>query len=183
MKRNILILLIAFSFIVLSVRDSLAITVTASPNPATINQNVTVNITATFQQTPSCILQVDFGDGSPWIDVGTCSVTACNLNTNHIYTTPGTYTITARSKVDSCTFPPNPPDPATASVTIQCPSLNITSPSMLPSGTVGQAYSYQVQSSGGQLPVTYSLVSGSLPPGLSLSSTGLISLLAATPSQ
>ncbi len=56
-----------------------------------------------------------------------------------------------------------------------CPLLSITSPSTLPQGTKNQAYSNQIQKSGGQAPVTFSKVSGSLPPGLNLSSTGVIS--------
>lgn len=179
MKRNIFfIIFIALSFIIVSGEISQAITVTASPNPATVNQNVTVNITASFTAIaapPLCTIRVDFGDGTPAVNAGTCTFLTCSLVTNHTYTTPGTYTITTRSSENCANSPPTPPDPATTSVTIQCPSLNITSPSTLSSSTVGQAYSYQVQSSGGQLPVTYSLVSGSLPPGLSLSSTGLIS--------
>lgn len=181
MKRNIFfIIFIALSFIIVIVSGEIsqAITVTASPNPATVNQNVTVNITASFTATaapPLCTIRVDFGDGTPAVNAGTCTFLTCSLVTNHTYTTPGTYTITTRSSENCANSPPTPPDPATTSVTIQCPSLNITSPSTLSSSTVGQAYSYQVQSSGGQLPVTYSLVSGSLPPGLSLSSTGLIS--------
>ncbi len=56
-----------------------------------------------------------------------------------------------------------------------CTSLSLTSPTSLTSGTSGQAYTYQLQTSGGQSPIAYSLTSGSLPAGLSLSSTGLIS--------
>jgi len=175
MKRMLLIIVIALSSITLSAGVTQAITVTASPNPALVNQNVTINIMATFPQTLRCIIEANFGDGSPLVDAGTCTTSPCNLITSYIYATPGTYTITARSRANSCPTHPAPPDPATTSVTIQCPSLNITSPSTLSSSTVGQAYSYQVQISGGQLPVTYSLVSGSLPPGLSLSLTGLIS--------
>ena len=40
---------------------------------------------------------------------------------------------------------------------------------------VNQPYSYQTQTSGGQSPITFSLASGTLPIGLSLSSAGLIS--------
>ncbi|HXA04421.1 MAG TPA: putative Ig domain-containing protein [Bryobacteraceae bacterium] len=55
------------------------------------------------------------------------------------------------------------------------PVLSITTPS-LPSGTVGAAYSATLQSSGGATPITWSVSSGSLPPGLSLvPGTGVIS--------
>jgi hypothetical protein len=53
--------------------------------------------------------------------------------------------------------------------------LNITYlPATLPSGTQASAYSQQLSVSGGTAPYTFSLI-GSLPAGLSLSSTGLIS--------
>jgi hypothetical protein len=53
-------------------------------------------------------------------------------------------------------------------------SLVITSTSPLPSGTVGIYYSNILEATGGLTPYTWSLVSGSLPPGLGMSSTGVI---------
>lgn len=52
------------------------------------------------------------------------------------------------------------------------PTITTTS---LPDGTRGQSYSQQLTASGGSGSGTWSLVSGSLPPGLSLSTSGLIS--------
>ncbi len=127
MQRNKLILFIAVLFIILSVSVSQAITVTATPNPATVNQNVSVNITATFLVTPSCIIETNFGDSPPWVDAGICTVSPCSLSTNHTYTTPGTYTITARSKAGICiNSPPNPPDPATTSIQVQASQVSIS---------------------------------------------------------
>lgn len=57
----------------------------------------------------------------------------------------------------------------------ECPQLTITSPQTLTSGTVGTAYSYQLQTTGSQAPIVYSIASGSLPPGLSMNSSGLVS--------
>ncbi|MBZ4421375.1 putative Ig domain-containing protein [Myxococcus sp. RHSTA-1-4] len=45
----------------------------------------------------------------------------------------------------------------------------------LPETRLGESYSTSLQSSGGKAPMSWSLTSGSLPPGLSLSSSGLIS--------
>lgn len=50
----------------------------------------------------------------------------------------------------------------------------ITSSATLPGGTVSVNYNYTLTASGTK-PITWSLFSGSLPPGLSLSSTGVIS--------
>lgn len=50
----------------------------------------------------------------------------------------------------------------------------------LPTGVVGQAYSYQFKVNGGNPPYTYTVSSGGLPPGLTLGSSGL---LTGTPTQ
>lgn len=176
MKRNILLFMIIaiISSIILTSGISHAITVIASPNPATVGQNVTINISASFPPVgaPLCVIQTNFGDGSPIVN-GTCTTSPCNLSTSHTYILPGIYTITAGSLPRSS--PPLPPDPATTSITINCTPLTITTTSPLPAATVGQTYSTQLLTSGEQTPINFSLISGLLPPGLSLSSTGLIS--------
>lgn len=59
-------------------------------------------------------------------------------------------------------------------------SLNITT-TTLPSGLVNRSYSQTLQATGGIQPYSWSIVSGSLPAGLSLSSNGLISGTPTTP--
>ena len=57
-----------------------------------------------------------------------------------------------------------------------CAGVNITlSPSSLPSGVVGVSYSQTITATGGAGSFTFSLASGSLPPGLSLAANGLLS--------
>src|SRR5207248_558738 len=56
----------------------------------------------------------------------------------------------------------------------QAPQVSI-SPPTLPDGTEGDAYSQQISASGGASPYTFGVVGGSLPPGLSLSGSGLLS--------
>ena len=53
--------------------------------------------------------------------------------------------------------------------------MTISTPSPLPDGVVGTAYSLTLASSGGTGPRTWTLVSGTLPAGLSLSTQGVIS--------
>src|SRR5258708_6781824 len=55
------------------------------------------------------------------------------------------------------------------------PSPLAVATTRLPNGTVGQAYSTQMNATGGTSPYTWSASSGSLPAGLSLSSAGVIS--------
>ncbi len=51
--------------------------------------------------------------------------------------------------------------------------LSVTTP-VLPAGITGTPYSRQLEASGGQIPVSWSRTSGLLPPGLTLSASGLI---------
>lgn len=54
-----------------------------------------------------------------------------------------------------------------------CPAITFSS--AFPSAAVGQPYSLSLSASGGSSPYTWSLVSGTLPAGLSLSSAGVLS--------
>ncbi|MEK6302789.1 MAG: putative Ig domain-containing protein, partial [Acidobacteriota bacterium] len=54
-------------------------------------------------------------------------------------------------------------------------SVTITTGSALPGGTVGTSYSQSLTASGGTAPYTWSVVGGSLPAGVTLSSGGLLS--------
>ncbi|WP_313918764.1 Ig domain-containing protein [Tahibacter sp.] len=51
----------------------------------------------------------------------------------------------------------------------------VVNPPTLPNGTVGQLYSANVSASGGLSPYTFAVSVGALPPGLSLSASGVIS--------
>lgn len=55
-----------------------------------------------------------------------------------------------------------------------CPSFTI-SPSSLPGGTAGAAYSQSLSQTGALGAPTYSVIAGALPPGLTLSASGIIS--------
>ncbi len=87
----------------------------------------------------------------------------------YTFSTPGTYTY-------RCTIHPG----MTATVVVSgyyggyyggSPVL----PQTLPTATLNQSYGYQINPSGGQAPYTYQVVSGSLPGGLSLSTSGYLS--------
>jgi len=53
--------------------------------------------------------------------------------------------------------------------------LTIITPSLLPAGHIGAFYSVPITATGGTPPYSFSLISGSLPPGLTLSPSGVIS--------
>jgi hypothetical protein len=58
-----------------------------------------------------------------------------------------------------------------------------SSPTSPPNATVGRSYSFALQASGGNGSYTWALVGGLLPPGLSLSPTGIISGIASATSE
>ena len=62
----------------------------------------------------------------------------------------------------------------TASPASPCPTITIA-PTTLPIGKIGVAYSQQLTASGGLAPYTFSVVSGTLPTGLTLTAGGLLS--------
>ncbi|HEV8232242.1 MAG TPA: putative Ig domain-containing protein, partial [Thermoanaerobaculia bacterium] len=64
--------------------------------------------------------------------------------------------------------------PVSTTVTEGCPAITL-SPSVLPGGSVGSSYSQSITASGGTAPYVFSVTSGLLPPGLSLSSGGVLS--------
>jgi hypothetical protein len=88
-------------------------------------------------------------------------------------TTAGTYNFTVKVRDSSL---PQQTASKTLAITIteQTIPLSITTTS-LPSGTVGNAYTESLSATGGKKPYSWSIVSGSLPSGLSLDTGGIIS--------
>jgi uncharacterized protein (TIGR03437 family) len=84
-------------------------------------------------------------------------------------TTLGTYTFTVRA-----TDSQNLTAQATYTMVIS-PPAPVISTATLPNGRAGQAYSQALSASGGSPPYTFSLVTGTLPSGLLLNPSGLLS--------
>ncbi|WP_448112323.1 putative Ig domain-containing protein [Mesorhizobium amorphae] len=59
-------------------------------------------------------------------------------------------------------------------LTVDVPTLTV-SPTTIPSGTAGTAYSQALSASGGNAPYSFAVTAGALPAGLTLSSTGALS--------
>ena len=91
---------------------------------------------------------------------------------------PATFTVTV---TDSATVPLSVVSPEYSILDQPCEVLSITA-TTLPNGTVNATYGAAISSKGGVTPLTWSIVSGALPPGLTLNtSSGRI--YAGVPSQ
>jgi hypothetical protein len=171
MKRIMTILCLSLVFTLCWIGMARAVTLTATPSPAYVGQNVLVNVNALVTVAP-CPITVSYGEGPPTIL--TCSTTGpCVRSLSHIYNSASTYLLSASGPVASaCTAAPG----STINLLVTCPPLGITT-AALPNGIVGQPYSYQLQASGGVPPLTWgvALDGEGLPAGLTMSPTGLIS--------
>ena len=75
----------------------------------------------------------------------------------------------------TATVPPSPTPTATATPTATpCRTINL-GPSTLPKGIVGHSYKTNITASGGTSPYSFTVISGTLPPGLTLTSSGVLS--------
>src|SRR5206468_8195018 len=78
-------------------------------------------------------------------------------------TTVGSYTFTiTATDSDGCQ------GSRTYTINVFCPNINIGPGSPLPSGKIGKEYDKDVSAGGGTRPYTFTLNSGTLPPGLTL---------------
>jgi hypothetical protein len=108
-----------------------------------------------------------------------------NPSTGVISGTPSTagtfnFTITA---TDASSCPGSRPYSIVMTGAAGCPIITVN-PATLPPGVIGTAYNQTVSATGGTAPYTFTIASGSLPPGLTLNSTtGVISGIPLTPGQ
>jgi hypothetical protein len=137
-----------------------SISVRLSPNNAqTLDQNQTLGLTTTVANDTT-------NAGVQWALTGPGSLSA-KTSTSVTYTAAGATggtpaTVTATSVADST---------KSASLQITVNSTPSVTTSSVPAATVGAAYSATVDSTGGTSPFTWTVASGSLPPGLSLGSS------------
>jgi hypothetical protein len=99
-----------------------------------------------------------------------------NANTGVLSGTPtagGSFSFTVQA-YDSTTGAGPYAGTQSLSLTVDAPTLSIT-PSGLPAGQVGVGYNQTLALVGGTAPATFTVLTGSLPPGLTLSSAGLLS--------
>ncbi|MEW6570216.1 MAG: S8 family serine peptidase [Nitrospirota bacterium] len=115
---NIFICMAFILCIAVTAENSWAVTLNVTPNPAIVGQNVNINATANFLVTP-CPININFGDGTP-VYIQNCTVTPCTATTTHIYTTPGTFTVTAGAGCGTA-----PPDPVSTLLFVQLPPVTV----------------------------------------------------------
>jgi hypothetical protein len=91
--------------------------------------------------------------------------TGSSLTGRALAAAAGNVTMAGGNSVGGCSLQAPPPG---------CPPITL-SPAPLPVGRVGVAYSQQITATGGTGPYTFTVVSGTLPVGVTLSSGGLLS--------
>lgn len=151
---------------------TVAITVNPAPAIAGATPNGTVGVAYSATLTPSG------GTGALKLSLASGSLPAgltFNAATGVISGTP-TQTGTS-SFVVQVLDQSDVPDTVTASrqITIGIPSTPLAASGNPPAGTVGARYMTALTASGGTAPYTWTVISGALPAGLSLSSGGIIS--------
>jgi parallel beta-helix repeat protein len=147
---------------------SASATIAVNPSVAVSITPASATLTAAQTQQLSAIVTGTSNTGVTW----TLTPSVGTLSTAGLYTAPTsvtsqqTMTVTATSAADTTKT-------ATATVTVVPPQLAITT-ATLPNGTTGVPYSATLAATGGMTPYTWSLVSGALPAGLSLTFSGVI---------
>ena len=143
-----------------------------APTAVAGNAAATVTVTApTSGGTPSSYTVTAADATNPAHGGQTCTVAGAAGSCTVIGLTNGdTYTFTVTAANPGGTSPASPP----SNPVIPRPALSILVAS-LPDGTVGVAYQATLSASGGTGTYTWSVASGSLPPGLTLSGGGTIS--------
>src|SRR5882762_1883272 len=146
---------------------SSAPTVTTQP----ANQTVTAGQTATFTVVAAGTAPLAY----QWQKNGANIAGA----TSSSYTTPATTAADSGSKF-GVVVSNSAGSITSSSATLSVTSLAISTTS-LPAGMVGQGYSTQLNGTGGTTPYAWSMASGALPAGLTLSSSGVISGVPSAP--
>ena len=161
-------------------------TVTVTPTTATVTSAGTQQLTATVTSggggggTTTLVADAPLTSSTTATSAATTSTirwstTSGTISTSGLFTAPATTvplsaTVTATSTVDPTAF-------ASSVISVTPSGSNALSISTngLPIGTQGSSYSDSLAATGGSLPYTWSLTSGSLPAGVSLNAAGTLS--------
>jgi hypothetical protein len=145
----------------ITVAKAASVVVTVTPTTATIASGGTEQFTALVTNTSNVAV--------------TWSASLGTISSTGLYQAPTvsaktTVTVTATSKSDTAKSAT-----ATVTVTASAPPPVVISTTSLSNATVGTAYSNTLSATGGKTPYTWTLISGSLPTGITLHSAGSLS--------
>jgi hypothetical protein len=153
-----------------SAQASATITLTAGPSVSVSPQSIT--LLESQQQQFTATVQNSGNQAVTW----TLSPNVGSIGSGGLYTAPSIISSTQTVTLTATTVA-TPSATATATITLSPPSSGpLTVPvQTLPNGVVGVPYSQQLVANGGTAPYRWVFVGGSMPSGLSVSSTGVIS--------
>jgi hypothetical protein len=150
----------------ITVEPPIAITTTSLP-AASINVAYSATVNESGGVAP---FTWSIASGPKWLNLGSSTSSSVNLTGTPAASDAGTSAVAI--KVTDA----NGASATSSGLSITVTNLAITTTSPLISGSVGTAYSVQFAASGGTSPYTWSVATGStLPAGLTLSATGLLS--------
>jgi hypothetical protein len=180
MNRSSLVLILVLLVILLGIFSTgcsgLASTTTAGPvatapsiTAQPTSQSVTAGQTASFSVAATGTAPLNYQWKKNGVAVYGASSPAYSTPTTNSSDNGEQFTVVVSNSAGSVTS-----SAAILTVNASIPPLQITS-SQLPGGTAGSAYTATLSASGGTSPYSWSVSSGTLPTGLSLSSSGAIS--------
>lgn len=158
------------------------LTVTNAPNPSAVGQAVTLTVQVSNSLSATVPTgTVTFTSGMTTLGTGTLAplvgVVGTSVTTTTTSTLPvGSNPITAQYAGDSNYLPMSGVGQAQV---VQ--GTLVISPATLPAGVVTVAYNQPLTVSGGQVPYTFTLLSGTLPPGIALAGTAAMPTISGTP--
>ncbi|MGD0270756.1 MAG: putative Ig domain-containing protein [Candidatus Sulfotelmatobacter sp.] len=142
----------------ITVAKAPAVAVTITPATTTVASGASTQFTALVTNTSNVAVTWSASPGT---------ISSTGLYQAPTVTSNTAATVTATSVADATKS-------ATAAVTVTPPPVSITTTSLL-TATAGTAYSSTLSATGGKLPYTWTLSSGSLPSGITVQSAGSIS--------
>lgn len=159
---------------IVKIRDQLAITTAALPN-GSVGAPYTATLSVTGNGGLGMGWKIVSGTLPPGLTIG-ANGTPGDTTISGTPTTPGVYTFTAKVG-DTDGFVPDRSTSKQFTINVVTPLTVAASPNATPTGVVGKIYRATVAAaSGGLAPYTWSLASGTLPPGIALDpATGTLS--------
>ncbi len=149
-----------------SVASNVAVAITSPSSPQSVQAGTTLGLTVAVTGTSGTGVTWTINGVTANLSYGTITGTypSFTYTAPNRVPQPATFTLTATSNADMT-------QSASLTVTITAPTSGSTfaiTTTSLPNGTVGTQYFQNIQTTGGILPISWSVVSGSLPPLLFL---------------